>query len=525
MNYFAIGFVGLAAVVGLGVDYHQQSIKADLPLGKLSVNAYIDTYEARFLGAKAEMAAAEAEKQREENWRQGGIQYLPEAPDGWTRRSYSEGVNSAIQFPNTVFYEELAKNGGAQNMAEGMKAKKANERMLKADRTTYVYENGEESVMISVDAIRGSNGNSLHSMINASMGAFASMGGGAVQGYKVVGGVGLVEHPVDDNTIRNLMTANDKKLLKSQGFRRAHFRRLTGVIGFNQRVRLTVHANASTASTMEILNRVDWDGLNAMLKTPMALVGNDVVLPEEMDEREMARAMHGLRNKFKGLNAMAMDFKLSNLNEAALVLNVYSGGAYDLTGGAVPDLSMMIEGAYRKELRDLMAGRPSSNEYERIRSMMVERPIEERDQPKGEMSDELRRELMGYVETDEGSGAPYDRADIENKVRLKAEAMGVKGPALEMVVKSTMENLDMQHEQAGLKQADVQQAEAKQSTGGGIGSWFKGMMGGGGAAAPAAGGAPAYATGGEVKIRRVGEGKNGPKAGGCGAGQFCKATE
>ncbi|MDQ2093573.1 hypothetical protein [Rhodalgimonas zhirmunskyi] len=553
MNYFAIGFVAVAAVIGAGVDYQQQSVKADIPLGRMSLSQYIDTYEARFLGAKAEMAAQEREEQRQEAWRIGGMQYLPEAPEGWTRRAYSEGYNSPIMFDTTVFYEEMAKNGGAQSMAEGIKAKKAKERLGELDKTSWVYEKGNEAIFISVKSKDGVNANGFGALMGMMIGGFDGISARSVLGYDVIGGVGFVELPVTSAMAGMMMSSLDER---QKGFKRAHFRRLRGTLGFNQEVEIVIHANASRASTTEVLSAIDWDAMNAMLETPMALVGNDVVLPEEVDKAQMARQMYALHEKFKDLRGRAAQFKLYNANEAALVMNMYSGGTYDMTGGAVPDLSMMIEAAYRKELRDLLAGRPSTNEYQRIVGMMEERPEEERDQPEGEMSEELRNELMGYSDTETQApgdtnapgtwpdvvptggkpdlNKPFDRAMAEINIRAQAKAMGMSGQQLEFAVQSTLRQAEMQHannqllakrraEKAAAKVGAPSGAPAASGAGGaaaGLGGWLKGLVGGGEETAQAA----PVATGEKAKIRRLG-GEGKAIAGGCGAGQFCKTTE
>ncbi|WP_137703055.1 hypothetical protein [Marimonas lutisalis] len=396
MNYFAFGFVGVVAVVGLGVDYQQQSAKSGLPLGQMSLEQYVDTYEARFLGAKAEKEAEKRERDRQVAWKQGGIQYLPEAPEGWTRRKYSEGDNTPIMFEGNVYYEMLAKNGGAKSLAENFKAKSAAEAAAETDKHSYVYERGNEAVFVSVNTKNKVNDDAFGSMIGLAMGGLNRANPNAVLGYHVVGGVGFVELPVAASFMEQMAAMKDEDYKPSHGFNRAHFRRLVGSVGFNQEVSVTVHANASTDSTLEVLSAIDWDGLNNMLSTPMALVGNDVVLPADMEHEKIAKAQFALRAEFNDLRSKVADFKLRNTNDAALVMNLYSKGSVDVTGGQVPDLSALVEAAFRKEMRDLMAGRPSTNEYERILSMIEERPEEERDTPEGEMSEELKKELYGY---------------------------------------------------------------------------------------------------------------------------------
>lgn len=393
MNYFAIGFVAVVGVVGLGVDYQQQSVKAGLPLGQLSFDQYVDTYEARFLGAKAEKLAAERKRQQELDWKSGGLKFLPEAPEGWTRRTYSSAANTAIMPDGVTYYEEMAKSGTAGSMAENLKAQNAKKSASKLDRMSWVYERGDEAIFISLRTKNKVNENSIGGMISLAMGGFNGVSHQSVRGYDVIGGVGFIELP--QKTGMAAMVAEQTEGKRKRGFDRAHFRRLVGVIGFGQEVELTVHVNAKKESAFEVLNAIDWDGLNNMLETPMATVGNDVVLPDELDPQVVGVEMHRLRNQFNELRSTAADFKLLNANQGAMIMNMYTGGSFDMTGGAVPDLGRLIEMGFRKEVRDLMLGRPSENEYQRIKAMIVERPESERDLPKGEMSDQLREELLG----------------------------------------------------------------------------------------------------------------------------------
>ncbi|WP_322866592.1 hypothetical protein U5922_010605 [Aquicoccus sp. G2-2] len=406
MNYFAIGFVAVVGVVGLGVDYQQQSVHAGLGLGQMSAADYVGTFEARFLGAKADARAAERERARKTAWREGGIQYLPEAPEGWTRRKYSESSNAAIMYNDTAFFEDLARDGTAKSMAEGLQSKDAMTKARKMDAHSYVYEHGDEVVFVSIDARNKPDTKSLHGIIGSTMqvgGSFKGTTG--MQGYDVIGGVGFVELEAN----KRKMSAAQKKSSK-HGFRRAHFRRLVGTVGFGQEVGVTVHANASSKTTNEILAAIDWDGLNNMLSTPMALVGNDVTMPEGTDVEALAEEQTALRAKYATLRARVAEFRLRNLDAAAFMFSTLAPGKTDISGGKVPDLSNLIDAAFRKEMRNLMAGKPSDHDFERIVSMIEVRPKSERTQNKGEMSEELKRELSGVSEAQTPSAPMADPA-------------------------------------------------------------------------------------------------------------------
>ncbi|MCF3595950.1 hypothetical protein LZG00_18355 [Rhodobacteraceae bacterium LMO-12] len=412
MNFYAVGFVGVLGLVGVGVDYQQQSAKSGLSLGQMSVQQYVDTYEARFLGAKAAKRAEEREQQRQSDWRSGGIAFLPEAPEGWTRRKYSEDINTAIMPDSVTYYEEMAKNGTAVSVAESIKSEKAHRKALAQDAVSWVYERGDEAVLVSLRTKEAIKENSISGMIGMAMGAMSSVSHHSVRGYQVVGGVGFVELPQQTSGPMAVLQDNDGNS-KLGGFDRAHFRRLVGTVGFNQEVIVAVHANAPLESTLEILNAVDWDGINSMLKTPMAMVGNDVILPETTDHQQIAVQMMRQRNLFNELRERAADFKVASSNAAMLLFNQYADGNYDISSGTIPDLGQLIDMGFRKEIRDLIAGKPSEGEYQRIKAMMVERPEAERVTPKGEMNDGLREELMGGIAPAQRRGEVESPDDAE----------------------------------------------------------------------------------------------------------------
>ena len=544
MNYFAIGFVGVVGLVGFGVDYHQQSAKADLALGQMSLGQYVDTYEARFLGAKAAKLAEEREAQRQRDWKAGGIGFLPEAPEGWTRRKYSEAANTAIMPDNVTYYEEMAKNGSAATMMESFKSQDALKTAKEMDKTSWVYERGDEAVYVALRTKNKVNENSLGGMIGMTMSSLDAVSHNQVRGYQVVGGIGFVELP--QKTGLSSLMVEGSGAGKPRGFDRAHFRRLQGVVGFNQEVEVTVHANAPLEATLEILQAVDWDGINGMLVTPMATVGNDVVLPEEMEHEKMAVAMMRQRTLFNGLRSMAANFKLRNTNEAAFLMNVYSGGKYDMTGGAVPDLGTLIDMGFRTEIRDLMVGRPSSGEFQRIKAMMEERPESEREVPKGEMSDELREELMSGLAPVQERGAVESPAPAATDFAMAEGAAEYADSKAFATVKmpdqlSTEQVLYFKHTQKVAKQmgdGPAQQAARLKELQRGLPPGACLVRHDSGAvacnktaeavreerrrtlaAATAENAEPA------VKVTRMSTKKTKVKSSGCGAGKFCKADE
>ena len=53
INPFAAGFLAIAVLVGAGVDYYQQSVRAEVPLGALGLADYVQTVTERFAKMRA----------------------------------------------------------------------------------------------------------------------------------------------------------------------------------------------------------------------------------------------------------------------------------------------------------------------------------------------------------------------------------------------------------------------------------------------------------------------------------------
>src|SRR6056297_2407772 len=248
INPYAIGFVCVAALAAAGVDYFDQSRKAGMAVGQMGLMSYVDTIPQRFSAAKQEKRQAEAERERKAAWALGGVQFLPEAPEGWSRRALLEGDDSAIMPPESG---SGAEDGVGQSLLEQMEAREKVKKTKKRAERSFVYERGTETVFVEVETRARPDSNSLVGLVGATLdgqdfGAFED-----ILGYDTIGGVAYTETLGDD------------------GAREYHYRVIEGTIGFGHELGLTVHANASRASTNEILAAIDYDGLNRLLPVPM----------------------------------------------------------------------------------------------------------------------------------------------------------------------------------------------------------------------------------------------------------------
>lgn len=387
-NVYSIGFVVTAATILGGVDYYDQSNKAGHDLGQMPVAAYFETIPDRFLAAKAEKQAGLDERERQSRWRQGGQVYLPEAPEGWTRRALLEGDDTQIMPPEARTLADSVGKSFLQQMEAREHLKQQKER---AERS-WVYERGTEAVFVEVQLVERPDTSSLFGVVASAMDDAMHSSFDRNMGYGVFGGFGLTEK------------------LKSGGKRPYHFRYLEGAIGFGEEVHLKVHANASREATYEILSAIDYDGLNSLLPKPIPSVGNDVTVPEGIDPVNLSMELRRLKSDFLGLRALEAQYKVQNMDTGALLANVYAArlgsmeSGIDITGGKVPDLSALVEHGYYTGLAAVMAGK-SAEEVQAEVKQMVETAMMVVDAetaaaaaraanaPEPEMSPELKAEL------------------------------------------------------------------------------------------------------------------------------------
>lgn len=574
MNFYAVGFVAVLGVAGIGVDYHQQSVKAGVGLGQLGPKDYVDTITARIDGAKAEKLAEAAESDRKAAWKEGGKPFLPEAPAGWVRRGFDEGDNTAI-IPaqrrklsagehaqvNYLAAAKLAPGESVSNSEAGsgianlMGQRSAADIVRDVATRSWVYERGEETVFIEIKTRKAPSLKSLVGNVSASIKASAAGMGGRDAGYAVIGGVGFTE------------------ALDINGKRANHYRILSGKIGFGQEIHIRVHANASSAATREILAAIDYDGLNALLKNPMVSVGNGMT-PPDVPEEKLAVAMLDLRREFEGLLAQEAQYRVQNLNASALMINTLAqgygagvDGVTDLTGGKVVNMETLIRAGYRKGMRDLMEGRDGRLALGEVGQVFgaavsqhqAQAAADASDQPAPQaasMSPALAAELglLTAVKTPEarrGSQPPINMLDFDPDALTAQEKAWIEkhadagdrvdGPDQEAarvmelrrglppgncLMDHKMNKIHCNENAEGVRQdrRAVAAAPASQS-GGGFMSKLSGLFGGGGGSggSRASGGGSGSS---KVEIRRMGGGGTRiASGGGCGGGKFCQANE
>jgi len=432
INAYSIGFVLTAGIVLAGADYYDQSNKAGLALGQMTPGAYIETIPNRFNSAKEEKLAEQAERERKSRWRQGGQAYLPEAPEGWTRRALLEGDDSAIMPPP----DKTKDDGAGQTLIQQMEGKKKVKEAKERATRSFVYERGTETVFVEVRLQEKPDRNSLVGLVGTMLNNQDFGHSQDTLGYTTTGGVGFVEDLYF-------------------GGRKHHYRVLEGRIGFGDEVHIRVHANAGSAATAEILNAIDYDGLNALLPAPMDLVGNDASLPEGVDPAEFALVLDELYDEFMHLRAKEAEYRISNIDTNALIVNTYAqtlGGAVDLmdiTGGKDVSLGMLIDAAYHVAARAVRSGK-SPDEVKADVSRMVETVVVladaeaaamanlDDDAPAPEMSPELAAELGLDTSAPHVAGTSEQGQDEGvTQPDLPLDAAGLGKVVMEIDTKST----------------------------------------------------------------------------------------
>ncbi|MEM8536936.1 MAG: hypothetical protein AAGF56_03650, partial [Pseudomonadota bacterium] len=388
LNAYSLGFVGVAIAAVAGVDYYDQSNKADFGLGQMPITSYVQTIPNRFSAAQLEKSAEDEERERKRRWRQGGLPYLPEAPEGWTRRALLEGDDSAIMPPE----DTVGGDSAGQSLLEQMEARDAVKQAKERATRSWIYQRGTETVFVEIKTVERPDSNSLIGLVSTVMEQHMMGSFERDQGYGVVGGVGLTE---------KLGSNNDRPY---------HFRVLEGSIGFGHEVHIKVHANASKQATYEILEKIDFDGLNSLLPNPMETVGNGVEVPERLDEVELSMALRDLRSDFLNLRGIEAQYRIANLDTNALLVNTYAtaltgaDAATDITGGKQINLSSLVELGYRTGRHALMQGKSAEEVKVDVKKMIdtavmivdaetAAAAARAANAPEPEMSPELKAEL------------------------------------------------------------------------------------------------------------------------------------
>ncbi len=280
MNYFALGF-GAVALTALGaVDYANQASAAGQAPGTYTASAYFASYGGRMTALREARAAAAEAKDREVRRSNGARPYLPDAPEGWRRRAWADGDNSAIERAQPGLVADDAPDL-LKNFA--VKGERAAEKQRDAE--TWVYQNGRQLVAIRA-AYTAREGERNLAAVQGTLAPMGRDASGRQTGWAVIGGVAYAAQQADANDA----AAPHVSLVGTP------FLSLEANLGFHDEITLTVQSNTNLAATRAILAKVDYDGLNALLSYPLPYIGSAAPAISPETERQLATVMLDIRD-------------------------------------------------------------------------------------------------------------------------------------------------------------------------------------------------------------------------------------
>ena len=292
LNAYSLGFIGVATVALFGVDYIVQSKSAGAAPGEYSIGQYVDSITGRF-------AAAQAEKEKAERQAELAKVHLPEAPEGWERREWEpeleDGFDISIE-SDADAEKELNEALNNSPVARMIQAQGNAETRQAARDQVWEYVRGDEVIRISAKYSRPQKRKGFQAlameMVATNMGMMSVLEGYAVvQGVPVFRVVGMEEFDPNAKDVARPL-------------------RLEAHMG--REISLGVYAEAKDESVRELLALIDFDGLNAMLHTPLEGVGKAapvLSLEEQIARAELAAEAHrkGELNKSRKLEEQMIE--------------------------------------------------------------------------------------------------------------------------------------------------------------------------------------------------------------------------
>ncbi len=349
-----VGFALIAIMVVIGLDYYQQDKKHD---GRLSFTGYMGTVSERFDQVKAERHAEDVESERQERWRAGAKPYFPAAPEGWTRRAIVDG-DFTIEARKGQKQAEASE--AARPLAIQVAVQDATVRAKKLDRRSWVYEKDDQTIWLHVTLADAANTNTLAGNIAQSIAAMDSSGKD-YEAFGVIGGVAYFKAMQSSYYDVSERARGDWAMIKpaqAETGQTVSFETYSGTLGFGQEIRVLVLSDAPDGEVHAFLQKLDYDGLNALLSQPVPVAGNDTTVDAALQE-ELAAQMAELRSEFVKLRAELAQMRIQNLDGLSLIANTMAAryglpnDALDLTANKIATPTDLINVGYRKGLSDL----------------------------------------------------------------------------------------------------------------------------------------------------------------------------
>ncbi|MFD0858236.1 hypothetical protein [Roseovarius aquimarinus] len=311
MNYFAVGFGAVALTAVGAVDYLNQASAAGRAPGSFSVAQYIASYGARADAMREARADAAADAERDERRTRGARTYLPDAPEGWTRRAWLDGDNSPLVAPSD---DGLTEN--APDLLRNLSARSAKASEERRAAQTWVYERDGQMIAIRAEYMPRDDARTLTSAATDTLAALPLTA--RPEGWDVIGGVAY-------GRLSEGMGATDFTSVNG-----TPFSAYEAPMGLHDAVRLHVLSTAPEADLRRILARVDYDGLNSLLSHPLAHVGrNAPAIPPEVAPAaaDVLLALHANLLARRGAEAQAwIERAITPENAMKMALNEFTQG-------------------------------------------------------------------------------------------------------------------------------------------------------------------------------------------------------
>ncbi len=360
-----IGFALVVVLVLTGLDYYQQDKKST---GTLSASGYVDTIKERLALYDEQLDAEQLERERQQRWRAGSEPYAPKTGEDWVRRAIVDR-DYTRDAREGVLQDGISE--AARPLAKQVAVQKVQVLAEKLDRTSWVYENGTHTIWLQVSLKENARSNTLTGNVVRSVDTLGQSGADFAP-FAIVGGVAYFQFKqnkysvitVNDRSFWSMVTAGITDLEAP-----VEFDIYKGTLGLGQEVRMQLYSDAPPHEVRKFLAKLDYDGMNTLLRKPVPGVSNDRTTNPET-EVELAIEMAGLRGEFMKLRAELARLRLDNINGLSLVANTLASqyglpsDTFDLTANKIESADELIQVGYRTGLNILLEGEVQKAEAE-----------------------------------------------------------------------------------------------------------------------------------------------------------------
>ncbi|MEM6311017.1 MAG: hypothetical protein AAF754_13320 [Pseudomonadota bacterium] len=314
LNWSFVGFATVAAVSLVTMDYYQKSAKAGVGFGELGVTAYVGSFADQYAEFQT---AKERDKQLEalaEQQKLGARRFLPQDPDGWRRRAYYDGNNSTLEpEPREISADEkqLIADVQATSSAKllGLQVATDANRFDHRERNGWVYERYGATIYVGAvfkqpTSTRGVSGRAM------AVATHHLSGMSVHDGFAIIQGV-----PFTRVSKKTYGEEKDETFDTYRAF-----------IGLGQEVRITVVADADEEDVRDLLEHIDFAGMNTLLANPWPEIGPDA--PEYSPRMQIVLSEDAMqtRRDFLSDQSDKMMSDLTNRSPLKLALQQMSTG-------------------------------------------------------------------------------------------------------------------------------------------------------------------------------------------------------